>query len=258
MKMPFQESGRGEPLILLHAFPLSHRMWNPNRNFLNELGFRLITPDLRGFGENTSFSDINLLEDMANDVAELMDSLEIQKALIGGLSMGGYVTFNLYRLFPERFSAVILCDTNSAADSVDKKQTRFDLIEKIEKKGTEALIEDVLPNLVSQHTKNNNPELVRHLETEFRNCSADGAVAALRGMAERDDHTGILKKIDVPALLIFGEHDSVTNLEVAESMRELIPDARLEIIENAGHYSNLENVEAFNAAMAKFASKLGI
>lgn len=253
MKTPFEESRRsGKPVVLLHAFPLSRKMWQPQTDALAAAGFHVILPDLRGFGENHNFADINTMEDLAKDVAELLDNLKIERAVIGGLSMGGYVTFNFYRLFPEKFAGLVLFDTNAAADSDEKRQSRFDLIDEIEKSGAQALIEGMLPNLISEHTKENNAELVEQLRTMFSAVNPQAAIAALRGMAERRDHTSLLKDIRVPTLLIFGEHDKITNPEIAEKMKSEIPDAALTVIKNAGHYSNLEQPEAFNDALVSF------
>lgn len=242
--------------MLLHAFPLSRKMWKPQIETLVEAGYSVIMPDLRGFGESHNFADINSIEDMAKDVAELLNILDIENAVFGGLSMGGYVLFNFFRLFPEKVSALIFCDTNCVADSEEKRLTRFDLIEKIEKDGSKALIENMLPNLICEFTKQNNPNLVNDLEKTFSEVEPQAAIAALRGMAERLDHTEILGNINVPTALIFGEDDKVTNLETAEKMHTEIQNSNLFIIKNAGHYSNLEQPEQFNASLSDFLLKI--
>lgn len=243
-------------LVLLHAFPLSSSMWKVNVNKIKEAGFRIITPDLLGFGKNVYSSETTSMEDMANDVAEYLDSLNIEKAIIGGLSMGGYVTFNLYRLFPNKFSAIILCDTNCEDEPEEKQQLRYDLVSTVEEQGSQALIEHILPNLICENTKENNKELVAYLEKEFLNAKPEAVNSALRGMAVRKDHTYLLSKMDIPALLVFGENDKITNLETAQKMKNLIPNAQLKIIPNAGHYSNLENSESFNSILISFLQKL--
>lgn len=252
MNIAFEEFGNGQPLILLHAFPLSRRMWSRQIEALTAKNYRVILPDLRGFGENSSFADINAMEDMANDISQLFETIKIEKAIIGGLSMGGYVLFNFYRLCPQKVSALIFCDTNCAADAEDKREIRFDLIEKLESQGSQALINEMLPNLISQHTKENQPQLVLEIEEMFRAAQPSAAIAALRGMAERQDHCDILSEIKVPVLLIFGEDDKVTNLEIAQKMHDSIPNSSLKILRNAGHYSNLEQPLQFNSAMIEF------
>jgi 3-oxoadipate enol-lactonase len=258
MKTPFEEHGAGKPIVLLHAFPLSRKMWQPQIETLSKANCRVILPDFRGFGENHNFADINTMEDQAKDIAEILDILKIEKAIIGGLSMGGYVLLNLFRLFPEKFAAIILADTNYASDSEEKRQSRYDLIDKIDADGAAALIENMLPNLISEFTKENNPNLVNQLQTDFSAINSKGAIAALRGMAEREDHGDYLEKISVPTLLIYGEHDQVTNLEIAERTNAKIKDSKLAIIQNAGHYSNLEQPEQFNERLREFVQSVEI
>ena len=252
MNIAFDEYGNGFPVVLLHAFPLSKNMWNESIKPLTELGFRLILPDLRGFGESDNFADINSMETMARDVGGLLDSLKIEKAIIGGLSMGGYITFNIYRLFPHKCAGLILCDTNSASDTVEKKEQRYELIDKIESLGAQALIENMLPNTISDFTKNTNHELIVKLKTMFAEADPKAAIAALRGMAERFDHTKLLEKINVPTALIFGEEDKITNTQIALTMRGQIENSQLFTIKNAGHYSNLEQPEQFNSILCNF------
>ena len=252
MKLEFEEHGAGKPFVLLHAFPLNRQMWNTQIEALKTEKCRLIVPDLRGFGENHSFSDINTMEDMAQDVFEMLDTLKIERAIIGGLSMGGYITFNFLRKFPEKVAALVLCDTNAHADSEAVRESRLDLIEKIEAEGVQALIDEMLPKLICENTKQNKKELVQSLEDSFNKVNPQAAIAALRGMAQRKDNTDLLDKISVPTLLIFGAEDKVTNLEMAETMARTIPNSSLVKIENAGHYSNLEQPEIFNQALSDF------
>lgn len=252
MKIEFEEHGSGKPFVFLHAFPLSRRMWASQIEPLTAENCRLILPDLRGFGESHSFSDINTMEDMAQDIVEMLDTLKIERAIIGGLSMGGYITFNFLKKFPERIAALVLCDTNAGNDTEETREARFDLIEKIEAEGAQALIDEMLPKLICANTKENKKELVQEIEEMFKKVNPQAAIAALRGMAERKDNTDLLDKISVPTILIFGAEDKVTNLETAEKMARTIPNAKLLKIENAGHYSNLEQPEIFNAALIDF------
>ncbi len=256
MKLNFERTGNGKALVLLHAFPLFGKMWKPQIETLVEAGYSVIMPDLRGFGESHNFADINSMEDMAKDVAELLENLDIEKAVFGGLSMGGYVLFNFFRLFPEKVVSLIFCDTSFAADTDEKRLGRFGLIEKIEQDGSQALIENMLPNLTGEFTKQNNPNLIKDLEKTFSEVEPKAAIAALRGMAERKDHSELLSEIKVPTALIFGEEDKVTNLETAEKMHAEIPNSYLFVIKNAGHYSNLEQPFQFNTSLLDFLSEI--
>jgi 3-oxoadipate enol-lactonase len=256
MKLAFEEHGQGKPIVLLHAFPLSRKMWKPQIDALAAANCRVILPDFRGFGETELVSETTTMEDLANDVAGLLDSLQIDKAIIGGLSMGGYVTLNLYRLHPDKFGGMILADTSSLADTPEKREGRFDLIEKTETKGMQAVIDEMLPKLTSDYTRSNNPDLIRHLESSFLQTDPKSSNAAMRGMAERQDHTKMLEQIVVPTLLIFGEEDKVTNLEAAKVLNSNIPHSNLVIIEKIGHYSNYENTEVFNKTLVDFVKRV--
>ena len=229
-------------------------MWEPQITTLVEAGCRIILPDFPGFGETPLLDETSTMEEMAAGVVEILDRLKIEKAVIGGLSMGGYVTLNLYRLFPERFEAMILADTSSFADTEEKREGRLKLISDIESGGMQAVIDAMLPNLVGETTKADNPQLVKKLAETFLQTDPQAAIAALRGMAARQDHTEMLKEISVPALLIFGAEDKVTNLDGARKMEAEIPAAELFIIEKAGHYSNQESPESFNRFLSRFVS----
>ena len=251
MKAAFEDYGEGKAVVLLHAFPLSGKMWQPQIRTLVESNCRVIIPDLRGFGKNDNFAEICMMEDLANDIAKLLETLKIEKAIIGGLSMGGYVTFNLYRLFPDKFAAIILADTSCAADTDEKRVSRLRLIEEIEKNGVGALIENMLPVLTSDYTKTNNPILVKQLQKDFSLVNPKSAIAALRGMAERQDHCQTLDSISIPTLLICGEEDT-SFLDIARQMHKKIRFSRLSLLSYSGHYSNLEQPVQFNQALCDF------
>jgi 3-oxoadipate enol-lactonase len=252
MNLSFDDIGKGKPIVLIHAFPLSKEMWKTQAELLAANGFRVILPDLPGFGENVLFFQQYSIEETARKISELLESLQIERAIIGGLSMGGYVLFNLFRIAPEKFSALILCDTTYLADSNEKRNSRFELISNIEKQGSSTLIENMLPNLISENTKKNNPALTGKLQDIFSKVNPLSAINALKSMAERKDNSDILKQISVPTLLIFGEFDKVTNLENAQKMYQMISDSELAIVEDAGHFSNLEQPEQFNQALLSF------
>ncbi|GIU81135.1 MAG: alpha/beta fold hydrolase [Acidobacteria bacterium] len=236
--------------VFLHAFPLDREMWQPQVEALKEK-MQVILIDLPGFGKSLPIKNLSM-EFMASEVIRTLDSLKIEKAIFVGLSMGGYVIFNLYRLFPQRVSAMVLCDTTPASDSEERKSMRFELIEQIKSQGVEVLAQQMLPNLVSKHTALNNTLLMEWLRQKFLNVNPEAAVSALKAMADRKDHTEWISNINVPTLLIFGEEDKVTNIEMAEKMNSVIANSSLVRIANAGHYSNLENPEGFNSALIGF------
>jgi 3-oxoadipate enol-lactonase len=258
MEINFQDIGTGSPVVLIHAFPLSARMWKAQAEILPNHGFRVILPDLPGFGESQDNLKGFSIEEMAQQVLEVIASLKIEKAIIGGLSMGGYVLFNLFRIAPEKFSAMILCDTTYLSDTDEKRKGRFELISKIEESGASALIENMLPNLISDHSKEKNPTLMSELTEIFSMVNPQAAINALQSMAERKDNSDMLENIEAPTLLVFGESDKVTNLENAHKMNKQISDSELKIIKNAGHYSNLENTEEFNETLLHFCKRVGL
>lgn len=256
MKIEYKEYGSGKPVVLLHAFPLSGRMWKQQIESLTANKYRVIVPDLRGFGESSNFADINAMKDMADDVAELLQNLKIERAIFAGLSMGGYVLLSLYSRIPGKFAAFILCDTTASADSEEQRESRFDFIEKIEKNGMQPLIDEMLPNLTGEFTKQNNRDLVAEIEQMFTETRPQAAIAALRGMAAREDFSQLLKETSLPTLLIFGAEDKIIDAETADELHRRIPGSQLFKIENAGHYSNLEQPEAFNKIFVDFANKV--
>jgi pimeloyl-ACP methyl ester carboxylesterase len=170
--------------------------------------------------------------------------------------MGGYVAFNFLNRYPQKVSSLILCDTTFSNDSDEKQKARYRLIKKINSKGSAALVDEMLPNLLSENSLHDNKQLVDQLSNEFINVIPQSAVAALRGMAHRNNHQKLLKMIDFPTLLLFGENDNITNLETARNMKEQIKGAELKIIEEAGHYSNLENPVKFNFYLQNFLKSL--
>ncbi|MEZ5425571.1 MAG: alpha/beta hydrolase [Pyrinomonadaceae bacterium] len=251
MPLAHQVVGDGFPILLIHAFPLNRKMWKGQIGPLSQAGFQIVLPDLPGFGETVVNKNVSI-PDMAEEIFGLIKFLKIEGCIVGGLSMGGYVSFALSKKHPRIFSGLLLCDTTFSADSTEKKEARFNLIEKIASEGPLPLARDMLPNLISDHTKENNPVLVNEIKKEILQTDPEGAIAALKAMANREDQTDLLGEISVPTGLIFGEADKVTNLETAKIMKNQIPFSELFIIEKAGHYSNLEQSEKFNAALLEF------
>lgn len=256
MALNYASKGSGLPLVLIHAFPFSGAMWKMQAEYLAGRNFRVILPDLPGFGQSALSAADDSIEKMASQIANLLASLGINRAVIGGLSMGGYVALNLYRLFPELFAGLILCDTTFASDSDEKRRARFELIEEIKKNGMRAVVKNVLPSLTGVNTKTNNPALIRELEQNVLDTRAEAVINALRAMAGRIDHRLVLPEISIPTLLMFGEEDTITPPETGETMHRLIPNSRLRTIAGSGHLSNLETPEKFNRTLSDFLENL--
>jgi 3-oxoadipate enol-lactonase len=252
LELAYDETGSGVPFVLLHGFPFNRTLW---REQAEELGrtHRVITPDLRGFGESSSGSEgVATMEEMARDVAALMDELKIERAVLGGLSMGGYVALAFCRLFSRRLRALVLADTRPQSDTEEGRANREVMARRALEEGMGVIAESMMPKLVAPATHMKNPEAVERVRGMILSTRPEAAAAALRGMAARQDQTNFLQNILQPTLIVVGSEDQLTPPADSETMRREIRGSRLEVIEGAGHVSNLERPREFNAALAKF------
>lgn len=258
MDLHYTDSGNGFPVVLIHAFPLDGRMWESAASAVVEAGFRAIVPDLPGFGRSPGHPKISSMDFFASEIEEMLEEEGIRKAVFCGLSMGGYSLLALFRARPDLFEGLVLCDTTADADSPEKRESRAALIDKIEKLGVANLVEDVLPSLISQSTRENGPQLVKRLSGIIMEQPPASVCAALRGMADRPDSKELLGKIGFPVKLIFGAEDAVTGEDAASDLNERIPDADLVFLKDAGHLSNLERPELFNSELISYLSTLNL
>jgi pimeloyl-ACP methyl ester carboxylesterase len=246
----YLEAGGGWPVVLLHAFPLNADMWRPQLERV-PAGWRYIAPDLRGFGPGVDGAATSM-DDFADDVVGLLDALQIEKATIGGLSMGGYATFALLRRAPERFSAVILADTRSTADNEQGRAARAKMIETLRTTGVATVVAEMLPKLLGDQTRRTRPEVAERVRQIALMNSPDGVAGGVAAMRDRPDSTAQLAKISVPVLLLVGEEDTLTPPADSAAMRSHINRVHLVDIPQAGHLSNLEAPDEFSAALADF------
>src|SRR5687768_14435547 len=188
IQMAYTDTGVGRPIVLLHGYPFNRSLWNEQVAALSN-SYRIITPDLRGFGESDSSPGPATMSRMAQDVAQLLDHLEITRAVIGGLSMGGYVTLAFYKQFPSRVRALILADTRAQADTEEGKQARTQQAEKALSEGMAGIADSMLPKLLTPETVSKRPEVVKRVRDMMLKTKPEGAAGALLGMAERDDQT---------------------------------------------------------------------
>lgn len=254
LHIAYTDSGIGRPVVLIHGYPFNRSLWNEQIEALSST-CRVIAPDLRGFGESDAAATASM-NDMAQDVAHLMDHLEIPQAAIGGLSMGGYVALAFYKQFPSRVRAIVLADTRAQADTEESKQTRAQQAKKALDEGMAGIADTMLPKLLTPETVSKRPEVVKRVRDMMLKTKPEGAAAALRGMAERDDHTELLSKIAVPSLILVGAEDAITPVADSEKMHHAIAGSRLVVLEHAGHVSNLERTEQFNDALLGFMKEL--
>lgn len=255
--LAYDDHGAGLPVIFLHAFPLNRGMWAQELNSLLDDGkYRAIALDWRGFGESETTAGSVSMDQLAQDLAGLMDHLGIQEAVLCGLSMGGYVAFAFYRAFPERVRGLILADTQPYADTEEAKQRRETVAKLAESDGTTAIANLQIPNLLSETGRNQKPEVVRAVEHMINTATPQGIAAAARGMALRADSTDLLAHIACPVLVIAGEQDAITPPGMAQEYASKIPGGQFIMIQQAGHLSNLEQPDSFLYILRSFLATL--
>jgi 3-oxoadipate enol-lactonase len=252
-------NGRAAPertLVLVHAFPLAAEMWRPQLEVV-PTGWRFMAPDLRGFGQS-QVGDSALpatMERYARDVVALLDRLRIHRAVIGGLSMGGYVAFALLRLAPERIAGLVLADTRSEADDDAARASRDGMADTLARGGAAAVSERMLPGLLGATTRAARPDVVRGVQELVLAQPAEGIRRAIQSLKSRPDSTPLLAGIACPTLVVVGDEDEITSVDSVRRMHGRIPGAELAVIERAGHLSNLEQPKAFNQVLAAFLSR---
>ena len=253
-RVRYLEAGSGWPVVLLHAFPFSADMWRPELERVPE-GWHFIAPDLRGFGPDGAApvgTEKVTLDDMAEDVGSLLDHLKIETAVIGGLSMGGYVTFALFRSEPERFTGMILADTKAEADTPEGREGRRKMIEVAHARGPAGVADAMLPKLLGATSKARRPALVPQVRQMIESQRVESIVAAIEAMMARPDSRPDLPRISCPALVVVGDEDELTPPADAERMQNDISRSRLVVLPEAGHLSSLEVPDGFTLAQSDF------
>lgn len=252
----YTDAGQGEAVLLIHGFPLDRTMWDAQVEALAGTR-RVIAPDLGGFGESEARSEPVSMEAFADDVRGLLDHLGLPRAVIGGLSMGGYVAFAFARKYAERTRALILCDTRAGADSPEARAGRAEMAALARARGLAPIADRMLPRLLAPATRERRPDVVERVRRMILRAPVAGVVAALGGMAERPDATPGLPAIGCPVLFIVGRHDVISPPAEAEAICAKLPRARRVVIPDAGHLAPMENAAAVNAAIGEFLSPAG-
>jgi pimeloyl-ACP methyl ester carboxylesterase len=256
VELEWREQGEGAPILLIHGFPFNSAMWGPQLAQLPQ-GWRGIAPDLRGFGASAGSDDaVYTMELFARDLVALLDHLGAEQAVVCGISMGGYIAFEFWRLFRDRVRALVLCDTRAGPDSADARRGRERLAERVLTEGDAVVIDSMLPRLVSMSTRYGQPGVLELVRAMMKETPPETMARALLGMAARPDAEPVLRTIDVPALIVVGAEDAITNRGQAEFLARGIRGARMETIENAGHLPNLEQTDVFNRVLHSFLSGL--
>lgn len=255
-RMALEDQGQGRPIVLAHAFPFDHRVWEQQITGLST-GFRVLAPDLRGFGQSTVTPGVVTMEQMAEDLASTLDALAIDEPVVlCGLSMGGYVAFEFVRRHRQRLAGLILCDTRAAADSNEVRENRLRTAERVLAEGTAFLADQMLPRLYCERTFRHQPKLVEKLRTMILEAPPEGVAAAARGMAQRPDSRTLLGQIDCPTLVIVGQFDVISPPEAMKEMANAIPRSSFAIVPDAGHLAPLEQGEHVTQIIMDFVSRL--
>jgi len=251
----YDARGKGEALLLLHAFPLGLVMWDPQVSAFAS-SHHVIRFDARGFGGSPPGDGLLTMERIADDGVALLDHLGVSRAVVCGLSMGGYAAFAMVRRHPDRLKALVLADTRAGADGATARTARAAQADKARKEGSAAIADAVLPRLVGETTHKQRPELLARLRETIAANPPRGIADALAGLAARADSTPTLREIRVPTLVVCGDEDVLTPLAESEALVGGIAGSRLEVVPGAGHLSSVENPEGFNVALRKFLSDL--
>jgi 3-oxoadipate enol-lactonase len=246
----YDDVGTGLPVVFLHGFPHNRTLWAPQLGGLMSRA-RCVAPDLRGFGESEIRGPYSM-DRYADDVIAMLDALQIERAVIAGLSMGGYVAFALWRRHRARVRALILADTRAGPDSEEAKTKRRSMIALAREKGSGVIADAQITGMVGKTTRERHPDIADAVHRMLTMAPVEGVVGALEAMIARADSTPTLATIDVPTLIIVGDEDVLTPPSEARAMHAAIPGSRLEVLECAGHVSNVERPAAFNHVTSEF------
>jgi len=254
-KISFVDSGNGTPLLLVHSFPLDHSMWDGQIEALSAR-YRVIAPDLRGFGQSGVSEGVVTMDQFAGDLADLLVFLGIDKVVLCGLSMGGYIALEFWRKYANRLRALIFCDTRAKNDTPEAAANRLVVAEKVIREGSHTVADAMIPKLFSPITMQEQPHLAEKIKQVIDRTDLRGIAAAALGMAQRADFTAELARIRCPTLLIVGESDAISPVAEMQAISKAVPNAEFKTIPQAGHMAPLEQPQAVNAAIEDFLRRM--
>lgn len=238
-------------LVLLHAFPLNARMWEPQLT-LAAHGWRVIAPQLRGFDDGDQDPPASSIDDFAGDVIDLLDRLHIHEAVIGGLSMGGYVALAMFRHAPRYFQGLVLADTRAEADTPAAVEGRQRLRTLVRTQGAPGVADEMIPKLLGETTHAERPAVVERVRSLILASSSEAIAGAVTALMTRPDSRPLLKAIHCPTLILVGDEDVITPRPLSDALHAGIAGAELVVVKGAGHLSSLEQPAAFNDALSRF------
>ncbi|MGB4832297.1 MAG: alpha/beta hydrolase [Chitinophagales bacterium] len=258
LNLSYDDVGEGNiPIIFLHGFPFDKSMWAKQLDFFATTN-RVIAIDIRGFGKSTDESTPLSIDLFSDDLMLFMNQMKISKAIICGLSMGGFIALNAQARFPDRFEAIILCDTQCIADTIEVKLNRYKTIDEIALNGTLNFNEAFIKKVFCKNSFTNKQEIVTQLRSVVMANPEQIVINGLKALAERSETCSTLPEINIPTLIICGREDEVTPLEQSEFLHTSIKASALHIIDDAGHVSNIEQPEEFNNEISKFLLAVGV
>ncbi|MFB7277239.1 alpha/beta fold hydrolase [Streptomyces hydrogenans] len=242
----------GLPVLLIHGHPFNRSLWEPQVVALAAAGYRVITPDLRGYGDSEVTPGQVLLSEFADDLAALLDHLDIDRAVVGGVSMGGQIAMEFHHRHRQRVRALVLSDTSAPAETAEGKDFRNRLADRLLAEGMGGYADEVIDKMLAAYNVAALPRVAERVLAMMRATDPRGAAAALRGRAERRDYRDTLPAVREPVLIIVGVDDVYTPVADAETIQRLVPQAVLAVVDGAGHLPGAEQPDRFNAALLDF------
>lgn len=254
MTFYYEDRGAGSPVVLVHAFPVDSRMWEGQLSDLSSY-WRVIAPDLRGFGRSTANAPLTI-ESMADDLHALLRELDALPFVLAGISMGGYIGMAYALKYSSDLRGLILIDTKAEADTPEQKAGRLKNAELARTRGATAVADQMLPKMLADETPRRRPAVAEALRKLMEECPPATIEHALLAMRDRPDRSAQLGSISIPTLVIVGDNDSITPIAAAESMQKRIPNAELAVIRGAGHMAPMEQPAQVNRAIRQFLQAL--
>jgi pimeloyl-ACP methyl ester carboxylesterase len=256
VKLHWRESGAGDDVVLfIHGFPFRSTMWGPQLEAV-PAGWRFIAPDLRGFGNSELGNEPLSMDLFADDVIALLDHLNIEQVVVCGLSMGGYVALSIADRYPHRMRAVVLAATRASADSPEARKGRHELAKQARAVGSMAVVEAMMPKLVSGATKIQRPEVADFVRVMMQTTNAEALARTLEAMASRSDYRDKVREINVAAMVVRGDQDEIITREDVDLLARAVRGAKYELVPNVGHLPNLEAPDVFNKLLNTFLNSL--
>ncbi len=251
------EGSRGPDVVLLiHGHPFNRSMWRPQLNAIAAKGWRVIAPDLRGYGASSRIPAITAFDDFARDLLRLLDMLSIDRVVVGGLSMGGQIAMDLCRQAPERVRGLLLAATFPQSELPEGKLRRFAMADRLLREGMAGYTAEVLPKMLGAACLNERPEIGHAVLGMMKATDPHAAAAALRARASRPPYEDVLARFARPSTVIVGDEDAFTTREDAQKMTSLMADCELVWMPKVGHMPNLERPDSFNAAIARLLDRV--